>query len=133
MRDSLIRCGRAQALPGAVAHGYQHQRDREAGGECRGLQRHEPAAEQQGDGHDPFERAPEDALGDRRIELSAGGDGVDDQRAGIGRGNEEDDHQHDADDRRQAGERQHLQHPEQGHFRLLRLHRRDLARLEMVR
>ena len=77
LTGSVLRA-RAQALPCAVAHGRQHQREGETGGEDGRLRGHEAAAEQQRDGDEPLEDAPERALGDRRVQLAAGRDGVDD-------------------------------------------------------
>ena len=122
--SSALRA-RAQSLPCAVAQGYQHQREGEAGCEGGRLRGHETAAEQQHDGDEPLEDAPERALGDRRVQLATGGDGVDDQRSGVGGGDKEHQHQHEAEERRDVRQRQRLQHGEQGDFRLLCLHCRD--------
>src|SRR3546814_4948232 len=65
----------------------------------------------------------EDSLADRSIGLATGRDGVDHQRPGVGRGDEEHDHQHDAEKGSEPCQWQVLQHLEELQFQRRRLQR----------
>lgn len=72
-----------QANDDADAHQQQDEGEREAGRHHYGLQGFEAAPQQQGDGDEAFENAPEHTLRNGAVILAPGRDGVDDQRAAV--------------------------------------------------
>ena len=101
--------------PDGDADGEQDGGERQAARQGCRLQGREPAASEQHGGDDAEGDGPEDPLRRRRAFPPAGCDEVEHQRAGVGGGDEEGDHD---DDRSEAGHRCKRQQFEQEERRL---------------
>jgi hypothetical protein len=83
-----------------IGREQQHDGEREARRDTIACNAPSPPPSSSAMATSALEGAPEHALRHRRVDLAAGGDRVDHQRAGVRRGDEEHDHQNDADEGR---------------------------------
>ena len=98
-----------EAETAAGAHPDEHKSEGEARGQGGRLHGLEAAAEQEGNSNRALGRTPEHPLRHGRVCAPAGGDGVDDQRARVRRGDEKDDGQKHAKAGQEARQRQAVQ------------------------